>query len=509
MFSVAIKYLVFLTLVAVCSATSPIVGRGFRLRVYACGNCSGTFLKEYYGSSQSCLPTGLPQYAFVKVHCYNSDFHYGATVYQNSACTYLSNDIPAPVVNRINECVNVPTVDPFVIVPLSIRVDCDMTDNNAYAAITSYDASVAAVKERNLAQAKAVNQNSFNTVLLGYKTAACDAADAADTALQTANAAVASATVTRANVIAAMANINTQDVSTKNLADAISAQTLRQARATEKRAACTAATANLATGVSTYTALLAAYTTANASATAALSTAAVAQSVTSPTPILANGPCVNSPCLNGGSYPGTTNFFSCDCVGGFTGQRCQIIPVQAPIYTVPTIITVGTAATIAPTLDSTVVTYSIATCALPAGITFNTVSGVFTATTGVANTATSTNYTCVVTAGNAGGSSPSTTVTLTVVPIIPAVPSYSASTKVFFVGTNGNFSLTVNTAVSSYTQTNADCAAKLVTTGISFSSVTGIFSGTATSPSDAFACTVRATNNAGSSATTTVAISVI
>ena len=45
--------------------------------------------------------------------------------------------------------------------------------------------------------------------------------------------------------------------------------------------------------------------------------------------------CASDPCLNGGNCTDTVNWFTCDCVGGYSGFTCEIEPVPDTVVTVP------------------------------------------------------------------------------------------------------------------------------------------------------------------------------
>ena len=126
---------------------------------------------------------------------------------------------------------------------------------------------------------------------------------------------------------------------------------------------------------------------------------------------------------------------------------------------------------------------------LPAGLSFNTSTGVITGTpTAVSSTAT---YT--VTATNIAGSG-NTTISITVNPQAPNI-SYSPAANVYTVGT----------AISSWTPTNTGGAAAswsispALSAGLSFNTSTGVISGTPTAQSLFTIYTVTATNVTGSS----------
>ena len=40
--------------------------------------------------------------------------------------------------------------------------------------------------------------------------------------------------------------------------------------------------------------------------------------------IIATDVCYSSPCTNGGSCVGGSTAFTCNCVAGFTGPRCEV-----------------------------------------------------------------------------------------------------------------------------------------------------------------------------------------
>ncbi|MBB3054941.1 putative Ig domain-containing protein [Mucilaginibacter gotjawali] len=161
-------------------------------------------------------------------------------------------------------------------------------------------------------------------------------------------------------------------------------------------------------------------------------------------------------------------------------------------YTVGTAITPLTPAN----TGGAAVSYSIGTT-LPAGLSFNTTTGIISGTPTTSTSAT----TYTITATNAAGSG-STTVTLTVLPKAPVI-SYSPSTNTYTKGT----------AITSLTPTNTGGAATswsistALPTGLSFNTSTGVISGTPTVTSATTTYTITATNAKGS-ATTTVTITV-
>ena len=177
-----------------------------------------------------------------------------------------------------------------------------------------------------------------------------------------------------------------------------------------------------------------------------------------------------------------------------------ILPV-APVtsYTPSTnIYTVGTTiATLTPANTGGAPTgYSIST-PLPAGLSFNTTTGVILGTP----TAVSPVTTYTITATNAAGSG-STTITLTVNPVSPTI-SYTPSTNVYTQGTPITPLTPVNTGgtVSSYSISTA------LPAGLSFNTTTGVISGTPTALSPVTTYTITAVNTGGT-ATTTVTLSV-
>jgi len=134
---------------------------------------------------------------------------------------------------------------------------------------------------------------------------------------------------------------------------------------------------------------------------------------------------------------------------------------------------------------------------LPAGLSFDTTTGIISGTP----TATSSATTYTITATNIGGSG-STTINLTVKPQAPVI-SYSPSTNVYTVGTPIT-SLTPNNtggAATSYSISSG------LPAGLSFNTTTGVISGTPTAIASTKTYTITATNITGS-ATANVTITV-
>ncbi|QEC63317.1 hypothetical protein FRZ54_12265 [Mucilaginibacter ginsenosidivorans] len=137
-------------------------------------------------------------------------------------------------------------------------------------------------------------------------------------------------------------------------------------------------------------------------------------------------------------------------------------------------------------------TYSIGP-SLPAGLSFNTTTGVISGTP----TTTSPATTYVISADNDKGTS---TTSVTITCNNPSVPniSYSPSTKTAVVGT----------AITAWTPTNSGGTATSwsintpLPAGLSFNTSTGAITGTPTATSSATTYTVTATNAAGSASTT-------
>ncbi|MBS1529734.1 MAG: putative Ig domain-containing protein, partial [Bacteroidetes bacterium] len=204
-----------------------------------------------------------------------------------------------------------------------------------------------------------------------------------------------------------------------------------------------------------------------------------------------------------GTSSATTYSISADNDGGtsvtYVTISCVDPTLPAISYTPSTnTYTVGTAITpLTPTNSGgPVSSYSINT-SLPAGLSFNTSTGVISGTP----TTTSSTTTYTITATNATGST-TTTVTLTVNPQAPVI-SYSPSTNTYTVGAT----------ISSLTPTNTGGAATSwsisasLPAGLSFNTSTGVISGTPTATSSTTTYTVTATNATGSG-TTTVTITV-
>ncbi len=202
--------------------------------------------------------------------------------------------------------------------------------------------------------------------------------------------------------------------------------------------------------------------------------------------------------------PVTTYTISADNAGGLSTTTITLSCVNPtpPVisYTPSTnTYTVGTAITsLTPTNTGAAATsWSIGTT-LPAGLSFDTTTGIISGTP----TAVSATTTYTITATNAAGSG-NTTVTLTVNPQGPSI-SYTPSTNIYNVGSTITSLTPINTGgtPSSYSINTA------LPAGLSFSTTTGIISGTPTAISAVTTYTITATNVTGS-ANTTVTISVI
>ncbi|MFI5159897.1 MAG: putative Ig domain-containing protein [Sphingobacteriales bacterium] len=187
---------------------------------------------------------------------------------------------------------------------------------------------------------------------------------------------------------------------------------------------------------------------------------------------------------------------------GSTTEKITIVNPPAPVISYSpstnTYVTGTAISTLTPTNTGGTPTggYSIST-ALPAGLSFNTATGVISGTP----TAVSSTTIYTISATNAGGTG-NTTVTLTVNPQLPAI-SYSPSTNIYSVGL----------AIASLTPTSTGGAVASYSispglpTGLSFNTSTGVISGTPTVVSTATTYTITATNVTGS-ATTTVNLTV-
>ncbi|TDQ06308.1 putative Ig domain-containing protein, partial [Pedobacter metabolipauper] len=173
----------------------------------------------------------------------------------------------------------------------------------------------------------------------------------------------------------------------------------------------------------------------------------------------------------------------------------DVIP-SALSYTTPNVFTKGSAITsLSPTISGGAVTsYSIAP-ALPTGLNFNTTTGVISGTPTVLKTAT--DYT--VTAINSGGST-TFTVNITVNDVIPSALNYTTPN----VFTKGTAITSLSPTVSGGAVTSYSISATLPT-GLSFSTTTGVISGTPTVLKTAADYTVTATNSGGS---TTFAVNI-
>jgi Putative Ig domain/Secretion system C-terminal sorting domain len=185
---------------------------------------------------------------------------------------------------------------------------------------------------------------------------------------------------------------------------------------------------------------------------------------------------------------------------GSTTVTITVNPAPPVISYTPStsIYTVGAAASQTPINTGGASTSYVIGPALPAGLTFNTTTGVIS---GIP-TAISPGTTYTISADNAGGVG-TTTITLSCVNPLSPVISYTPSTNIYTVGT----------AITALTPANTGGAATgysintALPAGLSFNIATGTISGTPTAVSPATTYTITAINAAGSG-TTTVTLTV-
>ena len=190
--------------------------------------------------------------------------------------------------------------------------------------------------------------------------------------------------------------------------------------------------------------------------------------------------------------------------GGFTTATVNItvndVPPSALTYsTNPATYTKGqTITNNTPSSSGGAVTSYGISPALPAGLSFSTSTGVISGTPTVVSAAT--NYT--VTATNSGGST-TATVNITVNDVAPSGLTYSTNPATYTKGQ----AITNNTPSSSGGAVTSYGISPALPAGLSFSTSTGVISGTPTALSAATNYTVTATNSGGST-TATVNITV-
>ncbi len=172
----------------------------------------------------------------------------------------------------------------------------------------------------------------------------------------------------------------------------------------------------------------------------------------------------------------------------------NVAPSALTYSTNPATYTKGTAITNNSPSSSggVVVSYSISP-ALPAGLSFSTSTGVISGTPTALSA--STDYT--VTATNSGGST-TATVNITVKDVAPSALTYSTNPATY---TKGQL-ITDNTPLSSGGPVVSYSISATLPTGLSFSTSTGVISGTPTAVSAVTDYTVTATNSGGSTTAT-------
>ncbi|PZX64712.1 putative Ig domain-containing protein, partial [Hydrotalea sandarakina] len=165
------------------------------------------------------------------------------------------------------------------------------------------------------------------------------------------------------------------------------------------------------------------------------------------------------------------------------------VPPSALSYTTPNVYTVGsTISSLNPTYSGGIVTDFGISPALPAGLSFNSTTGVISGTPTAISAAT--NYT--ITATNSGGST-TAIVNITVNDVAPSGLSYTTP-NVYTVGT----AITPLTPSVSGGAVTSYSISGTLPAGLNFNTTTGVISGTPTAISAATNYTITATNSGGS-----------
>jgi large repetitive protein len=184
----------------------------------------------------------------------------------------------------------------------------------------------------------------------------------------------------------------------------------------------------------------------------------------SPTGVLSGTP------LAGTGGPYTVTFTPVNSVAVGNGQIFTITVDESPTITsdATTVFAAGTLGTFDVTANGFPDSTFAETGALPAGVSFNSSTGVLT---GTPLPSTGGSYPLTITPTNTAGTGPSQNFTL-IVDETPAITSVNTTT--FTVGTNGSFTVTA----SGYPAPSIAEAAPMLPLGVGFSSSTGVLSGT-------------------------------
>lgn len=226
-----------------------------------------------------------------------------------------------PLVYPIGFCFDITSQLSTVIVPLNINVDCQMSASQN-AAITAQTTLDSLIDNRNIATKMLGHAQAQALAVQGLKDIACASSLVSQNALVSSAQTIGIITLQRDVEVAAMHATNIQASYTSQLREAVAQDSLLTAQSLHLQQVCTDTTTAYIAALSAVNSSLQTCNNFSIVYDTLVAIAASTKLSASPVPNTANGACINNPCLNGGTYPGSNVGYNCNCPVGFTGVLC-------------------------------------------------------------------------------------------------------------------------------------------------------------------------------------------